>query len=67
MLREQDVKPNTSAKTMKLTYLEDQNAGRAIAAAREVLPNTTRQPALLIVDIVEVSVSRKASIHVVGT
>ena len=51
---------------MKLTYLEDQNAGRSIAAAREVLPNTKGQPALSTVDNVEFSISRKASLHVIG-
>jgi hypothetical protein len=51
---------------MKLTYLEDQNASRSIAAAREVLSNTKGQPALSTVDNVEFSISRKVSLHVVG-
>jgi hypothetical protein len=51
---------------MILTYLEDQNAGRSIAAAREVLSNTKGQPALSTVDNIEFLIPRKASLHVVG-
>jgi len=51
---------------MKLTYFEDQNAGKSIAAAREVLPDTKGQPGLSTVDNVEFSISRKVSLHVVG-